>query len=460
MGRPKNTPDAYAPFISEFTFLTNPVTILQATEFLQEIELELPSAMVWKARITLFDSQGDVLEGLAFLNNPNRALQFKFGWDNPAQGQLPVWQGTIVTYTPTFTAEGTSLLLEVTGTSTVASALNKRSDGWPANMTASQIFTAIAARQMDENGNAAPWAVVDEDGNPTVEPTQDPLEAYTYRDDTDLSFIQERLLPQACNAKKEAFLFFIVNNVAHFHSYKFLPANATYPITADYLFTADAMGEVLEFAPTDNVVVAALLGGGNAEYSAVNSTGGSPAAVTTDTTSGVQGQQTTSASKLTIVGDAGAKRLIAPNTLHAKKYIPSRTPAELQRRAAANWSTLSNFTYTAHLLVRGTHAVQPYDRVRVRRILKDGTDHYLSGIFLVANVTHNFGSGGWTTSMVLIREGAVNTGADAVVSDKIVATTVTAATPSAATQTSTPTTSPNVLTGQIQIPVTVQTPGR
>lgn len=450
MGRPKNTPDSYAPLLVEVDFLTEPVTSLGSMDYLQSISLEVSSEGSWSAHVVLFDSQGDTLEGLAFSNNKHKEIQFRFGWDNPAAPQIPWWRGAILRYTPTFTSEGTQLALEIVPTTMLDSALRRQSRSFPAGMTATEIFVAIAQDPVNN------WLLHDERGKSTVEASAGALEEYPFRGESDVEFITDRLLKQAVNTKNDHFLFRLVGRTAYFHSVTYTPDGSNYPLAADYVFYADNAGEVIEFTPTDNVVEASLMGGGNASFTGASSQGGTALEIVAKAMSGIQAQSGVTASALTIIADASTKRQVAADFVHSKIYKNARSIEELQRLAAHHWSELSQFTYRATLVVRGTHAVMAYDRIQVRRIMKNGKVHYMSGVFLVDKVSHDVGSSGWTTTMQLCRMGVPRDSSEATSNAKLDASTRAAAVPDASTQTSIPTTSPNQPTGVTHVNVPIR----
>lgn len=392
MGKPKNQPDSYAPIVAELAITTEAGRVpLAVTEYLQGIEVELTSQGSWKGKIDLFDAVGDYLESLVLSAGSGRLVDFRFGWDNGSINELPQFTGSILQYHPKFTVEGIALEIEVISDSVLTAVMDKVPRNFPANMTATEIFLKIA--------KARGWQT-------DAEPSDGRLSEFTTRGESDVKFIVDQLLPQAKNSRGESFRFFFdVNDIAHFHSFM-RSDEPHYKLAAEYIFAHDANGEVISFEPSDNVFQALMMGGGTGEFVAANSNSGTSAREPATDKAGVKGTQITSPS------DATA-RPPTPPTNHFRTLVPSRDPDELRRRAQVIWSNWSRVAFTADLVVRGTHAVEPFDFISVRYVKKSGEDHYMSGTFLVLNVSHSFGTSGWTTSMKLARDGMkVVAGAD------------------------------------------------
>lgn len=394
MSRIRNQPDSYAPLFSTLSMTVAGVkTNIPTQQFLQGLTVDLVGQGSWKGTIELFDADGDYLENLIIGSGFDRQVEFQFGWDDLNSASLPVYRGSILKYTPTFSVEGIHLRAEVVVTPLLASVVDKRPLFFPANMTASAIFRQIAA----DRG----WRTTDTAGNSTVEDTVGFLDSYAYRNESDINFVINRLLKQSVNERGEAFRFFFDSaGVVHFHSFKRGGDGNEYDLAAEYIYTADSRGEVIHFAPTDNSFEAALTGGGNANFWGVDSLGGSSLQRTASSLGGV-----TNESAQTVVGDAAFKTDIAPGKENSRTFVQTRDINELARLSASRWSSLANVAYQASLDVRGTHAVDPYDFIKVRYIKKDGSDHYMSGVFQVGSVTHHFGLQGFTTSMALLRMG-------------------------------------------------------
>jgi hypothetical protein len=180
----------------------------------------------------------------------------------------------------------------------------------------------------------------------------------------------------------------------HFHS----PEFQRQFVAASYIFARDASGDVIRFAPTDASLFSVLAGGGNAVYTSINSKEGTKSDVATKRTEAFEGGTETINRDETHQSDIGGD-------VQARVQMVARTPEELVRLAAHNFSKLKKQAYNAELDVRGTHAVGVLDYVEVRYVKQNGQDHYLSGVFRVYQLRHEVTTGGWQTTMTLGRAG-------------------------------------------------------
>jgi len=405
-----NTPDSYAPIIADVAFLvpsgssTGVAIDIPAANYLQSIETDEFSDGAWTAKLTLFDPDETYLTSLLFLTGANQKITFRFGWDqgSTAIANLPLYVGQVCKVSLNPMPEGLSMEFEIVGADSLTNVLDKTLEprSFPAGMTATDIFRKIAAannwvtRDPKSPNTPANYAGTVAQFGATVEETAGTFpDAFQLTKESHISFIRETLIPRSANSNGDHFIFFFDRgNVAHFHSVKHsTQRGAAYTLAAEYIYARDPQGEVIEFKPADDLFSVLLLGGGNAKYVGKDAAGGERIEVDTTSGSGAPG------AKQTIVGNTIGRGPTVAGITNALIALPARDNTVLKAMAAAQFSRLSTAAYTASLSVRGTHAVQVNDIIKVRYIQKDGNDHWSSGFFFVASVHQTYGTDGWTT---------------------------------------------------------------
>lgn len=381
--------DSHAPLVIEILFETSGGQLIEipAHEFLQSFEVSFSDRSSVSGTLSLFDFKGDYLESLFIIEGIKRRVFLRWGWDD-GRGitQHPQFVMSVTKYTPTFTAEGVELQLDLTATRAVEQVSDKKGRSWAAGMTATGIFREIAT----DRG----WKLLDHLGRNTVEESDGFLPEINQGGESDMNFIRKILLPKSVNVDKRSFQFKIdPDGTVHFHSDTFLTRLAIV-----YNFARSAMGDVISFAPTDESLFNRLQGSGNAVYVAVDSVGGAKTEIATTDTGGVPG------AKKTIHPDS-AHTTDHPGARKARIAVTAVTPEELLHKAAHRVDRLRKQDYQADLSVKGTHAPQALDYVTANYYKHDGQVHYLSGTFLVQTVIHTVDSSGWQTQMVLNRTG-------------------------------------------------------
>ncbi len=375
--------DSHAPLIIEILFETRGGQLLEipAHAFLQSFEVQFSNRSTASGTLSLFDFQGDYLESLFIIEGRARRVFLRWGWDD-GRGitQHPQFVMSVVKYTPTFTAEGVELQLDLSDVSAVQQDSDKKGRSWPAGKTATEIFRDIA--------DARDWKKL------VVEESDGFLPAINQGGESDMNFIRKILLRKAINVGKRSFKFFTDRDgTVHFHSDTFVNR-----VAIVYNFARSAMGDVISFAPTDESLFGMLKGSGNAVYVAVDSAEGVKTEMGTTDTGGIP----------------SAKKTLHPDSSHitdhpgdrkARIAVTAVAPDELLRKAAHRVDGLRAEAYLADLSVKGTHAPQAQEYVTVNYYKHDGQIHYLSGTFLVKEVTHTVDSSGWQTAMVLHRTG-------------------------------------------------------
>lgn len=400
MANTSNISDSYKPLVHEIIFVVGDganarLFDIPSHEFLQSINVNLMSTGAWTGTIVLFDQDGDFIENLVLLAGRNRRVLFRWGWDD-GRGleSYPLYEGAITFYTPAFTPEGVTLTLDLISSSVIEQVLNKKNGSFEEGLRCSDIVRRIA----DRNG----WNHTDKRTHrDTIETTEGPLEkALSQKNESDLKFIRDKVEKEAVNIDKKAVRFFFDrDNVMHFHSDLFLIKQDTdHHFAATYKFARDNMGEVISFQPKDTSIFKVLLGGGNADFTAIDSISGVRTQISSTQTGGLPN------SRIEVGQDAG---FLSPlfGEKHAKVNLIARDPRELDRLASSRHSRLRSFAYEADLQVLGTHAVQVLDHIKVDYIKRDGRTHYLSGAFHVHSVGQTVDSSGWITDMSMMRSG-------------------------------------------------------
>lgn len=382
-------PGSLANLVFELEIITGGTSfVVPAHQFLQSIEIEASVGSTFTGSITLFDPEGEFLEDLFIAAGLDRGIRFRWNWDRYGIDTAPTFEGSIITYTPTFQPQGIQLVLNILAKPVLPCVLDKRTRSYQAGSLISDIVLSIA----DERG----WPTVDIRGNSTIEPTGESIDQpFSTTDESDLRFIAEQLRPQAVNAQGQGgyVFFFDQYGAVHFHTRLFLP-----PLVRTYTFARDVSGEVISFSPTDNSVMASLFGSTNVAFRGQSSLNASPVGSDGTATEGLDQQPEVAEESATAIPDYG-------EGLHAAVNIMSRDAAELGRLAKDRRERARNATLTGELVVIGTHDVGLLEFVDVQVLRKDGTLHYLSGSYQLQKIRHTVDSSGWQTAFDVVRTG-------------------------------------------------------
>ncbi len=382
-------PGSLANLVFDMEIITGGQTFRVPThQFLQSIEIEASIGSTYTGSITLFDPEGEFLENLFIAAGRDRSIRFRWNWDRYGIDNAPTFEGSIITYTPTFQPQGIQLVLNILATPVLPCVLDKRSRSFQAGSLISDIVQAIA----DERS----WPTVDIRGNQTIEPTGESIDQpFSTTDESDMRFIQEQLRPQAVNAQGQGgyVFYFDQYGVLHFHTRTFLP-----PLIRTYTFARDVSGEVISFSPTDNSVIASMFGATNVAFRGQSSLNATPVGADGTATEGLDQQPEVAEETSTAVPDYG-------DGLHAAVNIMSRDNGELERMAKDRREKARNSVMTGELVVLGTHDVGLLEYVEVIVLRKDGTQHYLSGRYQLQKMRHQVDSSGWQTSFDVVRTG-------------------------------------------------------
>lgn len=354
---------------------------IPAREHFSNLQLTEVSAGAWRGTLVLTDPS-DTLEPLLVAAGADRNIRVRFNWEDQQLAEAPTVDAYVIQYTPEFTPQSTTFTAELTGRSAVEASLNKRVRAF----TAGTSIAAIVQELADDRGWKEPLI------EPTVATTNEP---FSTSGESDLEFVRKQLAPLARNAEGEGGyqVYVDVRDRFHFHTPRY--QRSSEPVRS-YVFTRDSAGEVISFRPTDNSVIASLLGAGNSIFRSFDSRGGSPIQVTADNNT-LEGQTSR------LYPDSTA----VPNLGTTINYVdlPARDRAELEAQAQARIDDLRRAYFSAEMEVVGTHAVRVFDFIEVTWVTRRDRPHFLSGTFQVTDVTHDVGSNSWTTRFALSRAG-------------------------------------------------------
>jgi len=394
----KNTSDSYNALLVQLQITTSDGSVFEvpAHQYLRSFSIEEKDGAAWTGSVVLFDRAGETLEELFVLLGKDRSIKVQWGWDRPgvSLSSYPLYFGGIGTYENQFTEDGVEVTLNAIAKEALDAVLDKKDRSYPAGAVISDIVAEIAA----DRG----W-VTEVDGKTTIEPTAVPLtEPISAHNDSDLQFISKHLVPHAVDQDGNGFDFYFARGAFHFHSRDWMFKNeaeaSKVPIAAYYKCSRDSLGgEVISFSPEDGALAAAINGGENCLYVSVDAKSGAKLQIKTDK-SGVPGAVTTlhpDEGRVTSLGE-GNFATIPISAVDADDF-----EAQVKRRH----SRLRSSAYKATLEVRGTHAVEILQFVRVDYITHSGKVHYLSGVFQVFGIEHSVSPGEWTTTFSLARGG-------------------------------------------------------
>lgn len=383
---------------------------VRVTDYLEEIEVTLNSEGTWTGRIVLFDGGGDFLENLVLSGGLDSIAKFTFGYEGDTPDALPEFVAQILVPTPEFTPQGIRFSLDLVAAVTLAPMLDRAPRNFAAGLTASEMVSAIA----EERG----WRTEDRNQVSTIQASVGKLEEYSSGGESDIQFIREHLLKQAHDENGNGFVFFFdLDNAVHFHSinYSRTDRGAGYPLARTYVYQRDLAGEMQSFSVTDNQIAAILMGAGNTKNLGTSSKDGVAAEKETTALGGADD------SKLVGKGDT-TYRAPVPDTVTSRIPVITRSVEELARLTTSRYSRLLEAAYTVECTVIGTHDIRPQNYISVRYVKKDGTDHYLSGVFKVMSVRHQYNRSGFMTYLTGYRAGTKYTPKAVKIDTKIDAT--------------------------------------
>lgn len=368
------------------------VIVIPSHEYFRSLQVELVAGGSWTGTLELFDPQGDFLENIVILAGTDRRLRVKFGRGEQYPEENLSLEGNITTYRPLFEPNGITLTVEVVSVGVVSAMVRRVPRSFAEGRLLSDVVTELAALN--------DWATSDALGRPTIEPTPVPTgEPFTSTGESDLSFIQRVLVPQATNAAGQGnYLFYFDEaNAIHFHTPDFLQS-----VEHTFVYARDMAGDVISFSPADVSLFGVLMGGGNTIFTGLSSLSGASAQAKSTTESGVENEG------FPVVSD-GSSRVDYGSDVHSYVNIDTRDPLELKRLAQSRFDKFREYAFKADLEIHGSHRVRVLDFVNIRYLKANplpgsNPEHYLSGRFRVYKIRHEI-TGDWRTTYETLRGG-------------------------------------------------------
>lgn len=406
--------DSAAPYVMDITaFLPGQAAVvIPATEHFLSLSISRKAEGAWRGSMVLFDKNTTFIDDIILGLGPEGRLRIRWNWDGPGGSNLAAADTYIARLhkpMPKYTIDGLTMTVELMSADIYTQQFHRKPRSYPEQTKLSAIVADIA----EDRG----WRLVDDDGNPTVEESDEPVVGpFSTNGETDFAFIRHQLLPYAVNEQKDRYLFYFDQDktgtpIVHFHSSAYQRGKAGgESVAATYLFSRDAFGEVIEFEPQDRTFEAAFAGAANSEVTGNDTMRGQPSNNPTDAERG------DAESNRRIHQDERFK-LAAPAERQAKIGMITRTEAELKQKAQHRYSRVNEMGQRAVMTVMGTHAVRVLDYVDVQYLRSDGRPHHMSGVYRVYEVEHEVG-GTWQTTFNMARQGNRRTSGPAVVEQR------------------------------------------
>jgi hypothetical protein len=403
MPNPESMPDGYSAIISEIAIVLDGVTHPVVTQdYLTEINMQLSNKGAWTATLRLFDATSQTIEDLLTSKTTTgpALVKFRWGWDSTnGIDAIPWFIAQVTNYELDFQTNGTMLDIHLVANGALNTVTNRLIRSWPAGTPINVMFTELA------RDNA--WiTIADSIVNPQfVQYAANTLQETSTVGESDIAFVVDTLCSYALDNKgRGGFRFFFDrDNNVHFHNNYF---NA--PIVSDtYTVSRDPNGRVISFKPDMSVLSAALLGMGNNVFQGFSSKDGTRLEVISSYQTGPPNSNTAINSDSLYNQPIGNGK---STDVHSRINFVEREPDEFAARISNQYETLRMMAINASLIARGSHRINPMDRLLVTVLRPDGSQHYTSGVYFVLVVTHIFShSNGWTTEFQLCREGTGST---------------------------------------------------
>ena len=207
---------------------------------------------------------------------------------------------------------------------------------------------------------------------------------------TDLAFLNELAQKAKAAAGGGGYRVYLDSSkdppVLHFHPDR----GQNYPLHRDYVVQTDRMGTVLAFSP--EIDGAALL-----------SIGASQSALVYRDPNTRKLQETVATPSTATDGVALGTKTAVDGTIKVKQAIPPSSKAEAQSRLDSYYEKVSWSVSKATLEVVGDPFLEPGKLISVVVKTPNNEKYFVSGIYLIENVTHTINPGEFTSSLSLLK---------------------------------------------------------
>lgn len=367
------------------------VVELPSHRYFQSGQVQFTDSVGWVATLVLFDPSGGGLEDVLLASGRDRYLRFWWGFEEDTIDAQPIrYRGAIVKIQPAFSTEGTTLTLELTTAELADDALNKTTKA----VEPGRIFSV---EEGDKPGVVQEIAA-EQKWKFSAETVQDVLSTFTEGrtsdgNETAVSFISRLAKEVVTDKDRNLEVFFDRAGLFHCHDRSYWKIESPH-----YVFARSGFGSVISFEPSDTSFFTMIKGSGNTTFTGFLSAAGERLEKLA-TQAGLDGALQVLLPDGKYVTDHGEGK-------HSRIYMTARNQAILEAKVKNLHAELANFTYTATMVVVGTHRLQKGGHVEVTYLKPDSTPHYLSGIFFITRVQQDFGvDTGWTTTVELSRQG-------------------------------------------------------
>jgi hypothetical protein len=370
---------------------------------LQGFEIEISTDNFLRGKIRLWDQRGDYLENLFLAAGSQRGLYLRWDWDSTfTRPSVPMFF-FILNYQPEVKPTGTAIVCDIVTTDAMSS-IQPDLIELPRGMLIGAAMEFLAKRYgfRTQRANFPQGS--------TIQPTRNAVvDGHAFSKGETLVEVFRRLASLAFDEHGGGGFRVYQDHagVLHFHTAFYAPC-----IAARYIYGSDPNGEVISFEMADNTIDAAFIGAGDAIHEAVDGYSGT-AIQLTGTPSTLGGRRGTR-----IEGEGGV--ITRPPAEYTAKVAASverlrnETGALVQSAETDpdTWiakmryrkNRLSELSYTANMVVLGTHTIDPYNWITVEVRYRGGQLHPISGLFLVNRINQRVGDGsGWRTELGLTK---------------------------------------------------------
>jgi len=335
--------------------------------------------------VVLNDSTYEYVEETFFRKNLWRIpIEYQFGFGENDLGSR--FMSYLVSYVPKFGGSSVEYTMPVTDQIGLLSQSEKLSRSWPAQTPLSTIIADIARKRN--------WTTTTVDGRSTVETTKYLNRPIIQREQSDMQFIMEEILPYAVSNESGRGGFRMYadpTGVVHFHTQEFLIDG----VIREYMVGAVTDGSVLQFEIADTSFAQQQHGGRMTEHRSVDAK--------------------TKRLNSYVIDDEGSTG-IRPRELeydipitrpyNKSGYVTNvsdinahRDSLENQYFAKSSWYYWADTTVQARIRTQGDPHIYQDDLVNVWIAKPNGSFHYMSGTYQVTNVVHRLNGGQYVTDM-------------------------------------------------------------